>query len=143
MKALRKVLGVVVLLMAVAFGAAGAMALMQQYGGAPQVARLQPYLAKAAELHGWLIAVCGAVALFWLVSAVSLLRNTRQAFVPYLAGFVGVGVLWWFVHQAPEYGLALVLAGREHEIAFWAGLVLLGLLIWLTDRRKRYRPSAD
>lgn len=143
MKVLRKILGVIVLLMTVFAAVGGAAAALQKQGDMPQIAQLQPYLAKAVEAQWWLIGVCGAVALFWLVSALSLLRNTRQAFVPYLAGLVAVGVLWWFVHQAPEYGFALTLAGREAEIVFWAGLLLLGLLVWLSDRRKRYRPSAD
>ena len=143
MKALRKILGVVVLAMMIAFAAAGVMAALQKQGDMPQIAQVQPYLSRAVEAQWWLIAMFGAVALFWLVSAMSLLRNTRQAFVPYLAGLVAVGVLWWFVHQAPQYGLALQLVGREPEIVFWSGLILLGALVAITDRRKRYRPDAD
>ena len=143
MKVLRKILGVIVLLMAILATAGGVMAALQKQGDMPQIAQLQPYLAKAVDAPWWLIGVSGAVALFWLVSAVSLLRNTRQAFLAYLAGLVAVGVLWWFVHQAPEYGFAVTLVGRECEIIFWGVLLVLGFLVWLSDRRKRYRPSAD
>ena len=104
---------------------------------------LEPHLAAVNDAAWWLVAVCGAAALFFLISAVSLLRNTRQAFVPYLAAFVATAVLWWFVCQAPKHGLDFAVAGREREIGFLAGLVVLGLLVALTDRRKRYRPDAD
>ena len=143
MKALRKILGVVVLLLAILFDASGAMWAIHKGDAMPPIAVLEPHLAAVNDAAWWLVAVCGAAALFFLISAVSLLRNTRQAFVPYLAAFVATAVVWWFVCQAPKHGLDFAVAGREREIGFLAGLVVLGLLVALTDRRKRYRPDAD
>jgi hypothetical protein len=143
MKVLRKILGVAVLLLAVLFAATAAAWALHKHGDMPTVAMLEPHLAQLNDGAWWLVAVCGAAGLFFLISALSLLRNTRQAFVPYLAAFVATAALWWFVCQAPKHGMTFAVAGREHEIGFWAALVLLGLLVWLSDRRKRYRPSAD
>lgn len=143
MKALRKILGVVVLLLTILFAATGAAWALHKGGAMPPVAMLEPHLAALNDAAWWLVAVCGAAALFFLISALSLLRNTRQAFVPYLAAFIATAVLWWFVCQGPKHGIDFAIAGREPEIAWWVGLVVLGLLVALTDRRKRYRPSAD
>jgi hypothetical protein len=143
MKALRKVLGVVVLLLAMLFAASAVAWGLHKQGSMPVVAQLEPHLAAVHDAAWWLVAVCAAAALFYLISGLSLLRNTRQAFVPYLAAFVATGVLWWFVCQAPKHGMSFAVAGREHEIGFLAGLLLLGVLVAVTDRRKRYRPDAD
>jgi hypothetical protein len=143
MKVLRKILGVIVLLLAIVFAASAAAWAMHKHGDMPAVAQLEPHLAAVNDAAWWLVAVCAAAALFFLISALSLLRNTRQAFTPYLAAFVATGVLWWFVCQAPKHGLSFAVAGRECEIAWWAGLVVLGVLVWLSDRRKRYRPDAE
>ena len=90
--------------------------------------------------HFWIVS---AAALFFQISALSLLRGTRQALIPYLAAFVATAVLWWFVCQAPKHGMTFAMAGRECELGWWAGLVVLGLLVAITDRRKRYRPDTD
>ena len=68
MKVLRKILGVIVLLMTIFAAAGGAAAVLQKQGDMPQVAQLQPYLAKAVEAQWWLIGVCGAVAPSTLVT---------------------------------------------------------------------------
>jgi hypothetical protein len=143
MKVLRKILGVIVLLLAIVFAASAVAWAMHKHGDMPPVAMLEPHLAQLQDAAWWLVAVCGAAALFFLISGLSLLRNTRQAFTPYLAAFVATAVLWWFVCQGPKHGMSFAVAGRECEIGWWAGLIVLGLLVAVTDRRKRYRPDAD
>ena len=77
MKALRKILGVVVLLLAILFAATAAAWALHKGGAMQPVAMLEPHLAAVSGSPWWLVAVCGAAALFFLISALSFRSQCR------------------------------------------------------------------
>jgi hypothetical protein len=141
MNAFRKLLAIPLLVLTVLFAGAAAVTATHKLGNTLQLAQLEPYLPKMMSAEWWLVAIAGAAALFWLVSASSLLRGTRQAFIPFVIAFVATAAVWLFGCQLPNHGYEFAAAERVYEIAFFGGLAVLGALVALTDRRKRYKPD--
>ena len=134
MKLLRWVLGALVL------AYAGMCALM---GGLNAVHKLGKLTTVPAELQRmvplwdatpwWQLAVWGVVVLLLLTAALRLFQGGK-AFGVFALAVVGEVGLWWVMHKLPAYNAAFTPAELKTDPYILGGLVVAGLLIWVTER---------
>jgi hypothetical protein len=82
----------------------------------------------------WELAVWTGVVVLFLVIGLRLLRGW-PAFGLYLVALAVDGALWWVMHASEAYQQAFTPAELQMDYVMLAGMALVGVLIWVAERR--------
>jgi hypothetical protein len=89
----------------------------------------------------WELAVWTAIVVLFFIIAFRLLHG-RPTFSLYLAAIVADGALWWVMHASEAYQQAFSPAELQTDYLMLAGMALVGVLIWLAERRPAPHPAS-
>lgn len=119
---------------------AGAVHLAGLGGWLP--ARLAPWIPVAEAAQPWWGPAILLAAMLFLTSAGQLMSRP-SAIDAYAFGVLSVVVIWWFAARQPAWDIALGGAYALWDCYAITGLFGLGVLIWLTELRKRPRAAPE
>jgi hypothetical protein len=95
-----------------------------------------PQLAPLVEaVYWWQAPLWLAVIILYLVVALRLIRG-RSAFGVYILAFVVDLVRWLPMRQMEVYGRTFTRAELQGRYVAFGVLILMGAIIWLTERRR-------
>jgi hypothetical protein len=105
---------------------------------AGEAARMVPLWAATAW---WELALWTAIVALFLVTGFRLVRG-RPALGLYLVVIVANGALWWVMHAKEAYQRAFTTAELQTDYVMLVATVVVGVLIWLAERRPAAHPAS-
>lgn len=89
----------------------------------------------------WELAAWAVIVVLFLVTGFRLVRG-RPAFALYVLTVLADGALWWVMHAKEAYQQVFTPAELQLDYVTLAGMTLVGVFIWLAERRPAPRAAS-
>jgi hypothetical protein len=143
MRFLRLILGVLLLAWVVMNGIPFLVMMAQKLGRLPEIPAEMARMLPLFEVTPWWAAGLWAAYLLLMLMAVWRLFRGGKAFAPYALAVAVNVALWWVMSRQPVYSQVFRPSELQADYYILAGELVFGLVIWLTERRRRGLSRPD